>query len=115
MKDPELKFGTYGSDNLEFTENFLDNKKIVKSVKIDDLEFNKKISFMKIDVKGMDYKVLMGAKNTIEKNKMAIIFEYEDLFEKKFNYNFEMFVNFVNDIDYKFQTIVKQNFLILPK
>ena len=41
---------------------------------------------------------------------MAIIFEYEDLFEKKFNYNFEMFVNFVNDIDYKFQTIVKQNF-----
>ena len=115
VKDPELKFGTYGSDNLEFTENFLENKKIVKSVKIDDLEFNKKISFMKIDVQGMDYKVLMGAKNTIEKNKMAIIFEYEDLFEKKFNYNFEMFVNFVNDIDYKFQTIVKQNFLILPK
>ena len=36
---------------------------------------------MKIDVQGMDYKVLMGAKNTIEKNKMAIIFEY-DLFEK---------------------------------
>ena len=22
VKDPELKFGTYGSDNLEFTENF---------------------------------------------------------------------------------------------
>lgn len=115
LKDPELKFGTYGADNLEFTENFLDNKKIVKSIKIDDLKFNKKISFMKIDVQGMDYKVLVGAKKTIEKNKMPIVFEYEDLFEKKFDYNFEMFVNFVKDIDYKFQTVVKQNFLILPK
>ncbi len=115
VKAPKLKFGTYGSDHLEFDENYSEDNKNIKSVMLDDLEFKKKISFMKIDVQGMDYKVLVGAKKTIKKNRMPIIFEYEDLFEKKFDYNFEMFVNFVKEIDYKFNTVIKQNFLILPK
>ena len=37
---------------------------------------------MKIDVQGMDLKVLKGSKKTILKHKMPIIFEYEDILRK---------------------------------
>ena len=59
-------------------------------------------------------KVLKGSK-TILKHKMPIIFEYEDIFEKKFNYKFDDYVKFVNEINYKFETVFKNNFLIIPK
>ena len=35
---------------------------------------------MKIDVQGWDLKVLEGSVHTIEKNRMPIIFEYENIF-----------------------------------
>jgi FkbM family methyltransferase len=40
--------------------------------------FEKKISAIKIDVEGMEYKVLLGAKNLIEKHKPAIVVEIFD-------------------------------------
>ena len=46
----------------------------------------KKISFFKIDVQGYDLNVLKGAKNTILKHKMPIMFEYEKDFENEFDF-----------------------------
>ena len=40
--------------------------------------FEKQISVIKIDVEGMEYKVLLGAKNLIEKYKPVIIVEIFD-------------------------------------
>lgn len=113
------KFNTYGSNMIEKTEirneNSLNIEKI-NSIKIDDIFFDKKISFMKIDVQGYDLEVLKGSKNTIIKQQMPIIFEYEEDFAKDFNYTFKNFENFIDEINYKISIqIDKSNYLILPK
>ena len=61
------------------------------------------------------FKSIKRFQKTILKHKMPIIFEYEDIFEKKFNYKFDDYVKFVNEINYKFETVFKNNFLIIPK
>ena len=113
------KFNTYGSNMIEKTElrneNSLNIEKI-NSIKIDDIFFNKKISFMKIDVQGYDLEVLKGSKKTIIKQQMPIIFEYEEDFAKDFNYTFKNFESFIDEINYKISIqIDKSNYLILPK
>ena len=106
----------YGSNKIEKVSNFkIKNFDQIKSLKIDDLNFKKKISVMKIDVQGYDLDALKGAKKTILKNKMPIIFEYEAKFEKEFKYTFLDFEIFISEINYK---IAKQldpiNYLIVP-
>jgi len=113
------KFNTYGSNMIEKMDTKNDNKlniEKINSVKIDDIFFDKKISFMKIDVQGYDLEVLKGSKKTILKQQMPIIFEYEEDFAKEFNYTFKSFENFINEINYKISIqIDKSNYLIEPK
>ena len=88
----------------------------IKAIKIDDINFEKKISAMKIDIQGYDLDALKGSKKTILKHKMPIIFEYEEKFEKEFNYTFKDFENFINEINYKIETKIDEiNYLIVPK
>ena len=71
---------------------------------------------MKIDVQGYDLEVLKGAKETIKKHKMPIVFEYEKDFEKTFNYKFDDFKKFIEEINYKINLkIDDSNYLITPK
>ena len=91
------------------------NSEIVETLKIDDLKFNNPISFFKIDVQGYDLKVLKGAKKTILEHKMPIIFEYEKIFGKDFNYEFKDFDKFINEINYTIKEETNNNFLIVPK
>jgi hypothetical protein len=59
---------------------------------------------------------MRGAVNTIAKNKMPIIFEYEEQFQKDFNTSFQDYVDFVNSIGYKFLNTVQDiNYLIVPR
>ena len=69
---------------------------------------------MKVDVQGWDLKVLNGSINTIKKNRMPIIFEYEQVLERKMNYTLDDFINFFKRIDYKFITSENNNFLVIP-
>ena len=48
----------------------------VKSKKLDSFSFSNKISFIKIDVEGLDHLVLYGMKNCINKFKPVILVEY---------------------------------------
>ena len=113
------KFNTYGSNMIAKTEVRNENSRNIEkinSIKIDDIFFDKEISFMKIDVQGYDLEVLKGSKNTIIKQQMPIIFEYEEDFAKDFNYTFRNFENFIDEINYKISIqIDKSNYLILPK
>ena len=113
------KFNTYGSNMIEKidTENTNNpNVEKINSIRIDDLSFNKKISLMKIDVQGYDLEVLRGSKGTILKQRMPIIFEYEEDFAKDFNYTFKSFENFIDEINYKISIQIDgSNYLILPK
>ena len=111
------EYSTYGTNEIKKIQN--SNKKNIdkiKAIKIDDLNFEKKISAMKIDVQGYDLDALKGSKKTILNHKMPIIFEYEEKFEKEFNYTFRDFENFINEINYKIETKIDEiNYLIVPK
>lgn len=112
MQDFE-RFGTFGSYGIDYKNN---RGRPVKTLTIDSLKISTPISFMKVDVQGGDLFALQGAKKTIAKNKMPIIFEYEYLFEEELNFNFQQYVDFVNEINYQFVRVINgQNFLIVPK
>ncbi len=117
LVDPDLtNTGTYGALKIQIDPQNKDLKKNKTQIKkIDDFSFDKKISLMKIDVQGWDLKVLRGSIKTIKKNRMPIIFEYEEIFEKEMNYNFEDFLILFKNLDYKFKTVINNNFLVLPK
>jgi FkbM family methyltransferase len=107
------KYQTYGSHGVDYTAK---NGREVKSLTIDSLNIQDPISFMKIDIEGGDLKALKGAINTINRNRMPILFEYQYVFEEKYNLCFQDYIDFVNSIDYKFSKVVDAcNFLILPK
>ena len=116
LEIPDLKkYGTYGALDLEFSlnkKNTYENKILIR--KIDDFIYEKKISFMKIDVQGWDLKVLKGSLETIKKHRMPIVFEYENTLENKMNFRFDDFITFFNKINYRFITVVNNNFLVLP-
>lgn len=88
----------------------------VQTITIDSLNIKEHISFMKIDIEGADIFALQGAKETIMKNRMPIIFEYTQHMQNEFGSTFGDYVSFVNNLDYKFEEIIsKINYLILPK
>ena len=79
------EFALPGTDIIDIGANIglvtLGVKKIFVSLMPLDLFYNlfeNKISVIKIDVEGMEYNVLAGAKNLIEKHKPAIIVEIFD-------------------------------------
>ena len=116
LEIPDLKkCGTYEALDLEFSlnkKNTYENKILIR--KIDDFIYEKKISFMKIDVQGWDLKILKGSLKTIKKNRMPNVFEYENTLENKMNFRFDDFKTFFNKINYRFITAVNNNFLALP-
>jgi FkbM family methyltransferase len=88
----------------------------VQTITIDSLNILEPISFMKVDIEGADIFALEGAKQTILKNRMPIIFEYSQHMQEEFNTTLNNYVEFVNDINYKFEKVVLGiNYLILPK
>tara|TARA_B100000965_G_C19520474_1_gene726276 strand:+ start:560 stop:1297 length:738 start_codon:yes stop_codon:yes gene_type:complete len=112
-KDKLKKYKTWGSNHIELAE-IDENSNLIEEKKIDDFNIIESISFMKIDVQGRDLFVLKGAKSTILKHKMPIIFEYEEEFENVFNFNFDDFVKFIKEINYKIHLKFENNYLILP-
>ncbi len=105
------RFSTYGSYGIDYVYG---KGRPVKSIMIDDLDFEKPVSFMKIDIQGGDLLAMQGAVKTIEKYKMPIVFEYEYLFEEELNLSFQEYVNFVKMINYQFKSVINgQNFLIV--
>jgi FkbM family methyltransferase len=115
---PEVQFEEgevpcYGSHGLDFNAT---NGREVKSITVDSLCICEKVSFMKTDVEGCDLQAMRGARRTIEKNRMPIVFEYAFHLEEKFGMHFQDYVDFVASIGYKFdKTNGGYNYLILPE
>lgn len=106
------RFSTYGSYGIDYVHG---KGRPIKTITIDEIEFDKPVSFIKIDIQGGDLQAMKGAVKTIEKYKMPIIFEYEYQFEDELNLSFQEYVDFVKSINYKFERVVNgQNYLILP-
>ena len=70
---------------------------------------------MKVDIQGSDLFALQGAKEIILKNKMPILFEFEQQFQDEFQTSFNDYANFIKEIDYRFEKIIMGiNYLIVP-
>ncbi len=88
----------------------------VKTLTIDSLEISEPVSFMKIDIEGSDIFALRGARNTILKNRMPVIFEYSQHVQDDYGTGFQDYVAFTESINYKFEEIIMgYNYLIVPK
>lgn len=108
-----IRFDSYGSYGLD--PKAKEGRK-VGTITIDSLNIQEPISFMKVDVQGSDLFVLQGAVETINKNKMPILFEYEEQFGDEFNATWENYEEFIESISYRIEkTIYSINYLIVPK
>jgi FkbM family methyltransferase len=107
------RFQTYGSYGLKPNDP---SGYPVKSLKIDSLNIPEKVSFMKIDIQGYDLLAMKGAVETIKRNRMPIIFEFEYLFQDELGINFQEYIDFVLSIGYRFERVIDgRNYLIIPK
>ena len=112
-KQDFVRFGAYGSYGIEPTA---DSGRKVQSIKIDDIEFTKPVSFMKVDVQGSDLFAMEGARETMLHHKMPVLFEFEQQFQEKFGTTFQSYVSLVNELNYQFNEVVMEiNYLISPK
>jgi FkbM family methyltransferase len=113
--EPDMvRFCTYGSYPLSLKPTE-DLKSRVKTLAIDDLQINFPISFFKIDTQGSDVFVLRGARETIIRQRMPILFEYEERFQEEFGTCFQDYVDFAQSVGYRFaKTIADINYLLLP-
>ncbi|HMG82761.1 MAG TPA: FkbM family methyltransferase [Ferruginibacter sp.] len=88
----------------------------VETITIDSLNIQTPISFMKIDVEGSDLFTLQGARETILRNKMPIVFEFLQHVQEDFGTSFNDYVEFVHSINYEFKEVVGFiNYVIVPK
>lgn len=83
----------HNENNFENYENFE-----IQTKKIDELSFDNKISFIKIDVEGHELEVIEGAKNTIKRDKPILLVEIEKQYTKK---EVAESINFINSLGYK--------------
>ena len=89
--------------------------RIVRSLTIDSLEYPSPISFLKVDIQGSDLFGLQGAVDTIRRNRMPILFEYEPLLQDQFRTSLDDYLAFVEQIHYRVERVINGiNYLILP-
>lgn len=108
----ELNYG-YGSYGLDPNAT---SGRTIETIAIDDLEIDREISFMKVDIQGSDLFAMEGAIQMIKKYKMPIIFEFEQQYQKNFNTSFQDYLDFIDSINYKVEEVIHtHNYLIVPK
>ena len=89
----------------------------VISVTLDDIEYQTRVSVIKVDAQGSDFFVLKGAKETILKHKPMIIFEYEKEYDEIFKINFSELHKYLIELGYELRPDVLNNehdFVYLP-
>ena len=83
-------------------DNNLDNKNIekfkIKSNFLDNIKFNERVGFIKIDVEGHEQHVLEGGINLIKKDKPNLLIEIE---KKHRNDSIKITFDFLNKLGYK--------------
>lgn len=106
------RFDPYGSNAINPK---LNKGREVTTFTIDSLNIPEEISFIKVDIQGSDIFALQGAKQTILKNKMPVLFEFEQDLQEQFSTSFQDYVDFAAEINYRFAEVVAlKNFLLLP-
>jgi len=72
----------------------------ISTVKLDDLDFDKPVDFIKIDTEGSELFVLEGGYNLLLENKPLLNIETNGLSDKYFGYNKERIFELLKSLDY---------------
>lgn len=89
----------------------------VLSLSLDDIEYESKVSVIKVDAQGSDFFVLKGARQTILKHKPMILFEYESEYDEIFKINLRQLDEYLAQLGYELRSDILDNgkdFVYLP-
>lgn len=104
-----------GSHGIDPTVEINDKGTVIKSLTIDSLNLPQ-VNVVKIDVQGSDLRAMKGMIETIKRCKPVIVFEFEPgLADNKFKEPREMYLKFIEEINYTQIGFEKENYLIVPK
>lgn len=101
-KEGELRL-SINKDNVagsSFVNTLTKDTIPVKMLTLDSYDYPQ-VNFIKIDVEGFEYNVLLGAKSTIKKHHPTILFEFSPLYYLKFNQTHtKKILTFFKELDY---------------
>lgn len=106
------------SEKINFGDiriNKENNGSQVETVTIDSLDITDTVSFIKVDCQGYDLKVMKGARNTIQKHKPVVVFEWEVDMSAIFGDTIEDVFDFFSTLDYEVTKIEKDDWIGVPK
>jgi FkbM family methyltransferase len=91
-----------GAFSLRDTNNGNDKQKIIIKVadELPEIQLINNLALVKIDVEGFEYHVLKGLKQTLQKHKPRIIFEYDSNYWKAAGQNKEDCFEFLRALNY---------------
>lgn len=106
------RFGSYGSYGIDPRAR---EGRRVRTLAIDDLAITAPVSFLKIDVQGSDLFALRGARQTILRHRMPVLFEFEEQFQAEFGTCWADYARLLDELGYRVvETIGGINHLALP-
>jgi FkbM family methyltransferase len=106
----KLGCATIHKKNFSEKEKYITHK--VKTLKLDDIYFNNKIDFIKIDVEGHEKSVIDGGIKLIKKYKPNLLVEIEERHSKE---KVEDTISFINSLGYKSYILSKNNLISTNK
>tara|TARA_B100000787_G_scaffold143281_1_gene112829 strand:+ start:176 stop:898 length:723 start_codon:yes stop_codon:yes gene_type:complete len=100
-KKTSFKYNTYTASKI-----IKNSKPNTYGMKLDDLNFSKKISFIKIDCEGYEFEVLNGGMNLLKKHKPNLLIEFTSTgllmsFEKTFYGKQKKIINLLKILGYE--------------
>jgi FkbM family methyltransferase len=82
---------------------------VIPSLTVDSMQFQNRVSLIKVDIQGSDLYALQGAKNTILAHKPVLVFEYEHVCDRVFDVTWEDYQTFLREINYNIAYSVNNN------
>lgn len=113
--DPNFsQFSSWGSWGINPRIQATDKGVVVRSLTIDSLNLPR-VDLVKIDIQGADLRAMQGMRDTIQRCRPRIVFEFEPAFaESLFGERLQDYLKFIEDIGYRRVRDDRDNYLIEP-
>ena len=79
------------------------------SIVLDECKFSRRISVVKLDIQGSEYRALLGSRQTIREHLPVIIFEFEEMFAPQFGIDFSAYIDLLASMNYRIREVCGSN------
>lgn len=76
------------------------NKELIQCMRLDDIEIENKVKFIKIDVQGFELMILQGGNNLIKRDRPVMVIEVENPCLANFGYSSKELFEAIHSLDY---------------